>query len=89
MSDEMAEKLSTPSNGDEEKKSLTLTITLHPDWTVECSFPKNRLITRGMLAEAQAQLTKMDTLVTMADANGKVQASRGGINGLLKRMNGG
>ena len=88
MSDEMAEKLTPQSNGTE-KKSLSLTITLHPDWTVECDFPTNRLMARGMLSEAQAQLTKLDTLVSITEANAKVQAARGGLSGLVKRMNGG
>ena len=88
MSDEMAEKLNPPSNG-EAKKSLSLTITLHPDWTMECSFPTNRIIARGMLEEAQAKLTKLEMLSSVADANAKVQAARGGLSGLMKRMNGG
>lgn len=88
MSDEMAAKL-TPSSNGTEKQPLVLTITLHPDWTVECSFPTNRLMTRGMLSEAQAQLTKLDTLVSIAAANTKAQAARGGLSGLVKRMHGG
>ena len=86
MSDEMAAKKDAEVNG---KKSLQLLITLHPDWTIDVQFPQNRVLARGMLAEAQSQLTKLDTMTSLADQAAKAQAARGGLAGLRNRITGG
>ena len=88
MSDEMAAKKEAETNGNG-KKAIQLVVTLHPDWTIDCQFPSNQLMARGMLAEAQAQLTKLDTIASLADQAAKAQAARGGLAGLRNRITGG
>ena len=66
-------------------RSVTLAITLHPNGQVEFSIPQNKVLAHGLLGMAQEQLAKLSTMAELQQA----QQSRGGIGGLLKRMNGG
>lgn len=90
MSDEMAKQFETQkvpeTPGTPEGKSVTLSVTLHPDSSVEFRFPaKNKILSYGMVELARAQLDKMYLLAEMKD----MVSPRGGVEGLLKRMNGG
>lgn len=68
-----------------EGRSLTLSITLHPNGSVDYSLPTNKILAYGMLSMAHEQLTKMTILAEAQQAT----AARGGMAGLLKRMQGG
>ena len=90
MSDEFAKKVEgeppiqpgSPDSG----KSVTLMITLHPNGHIDFQLPMgNKILAYGLLECARAQLDKM-YLSAEVKASG---SPRGGMNGLLKRMNGG
>lgn len=87
MSDEVAKQFETskpevPQQG----RSVTLTVTLHPDGSIEFQLPlNNKILCYGLIECARAQADKL----YLIDEQKKVQASRGGVPGLLKRMNGG
>ena len=89
MSDDAAQHFSAqqpPEDGGTPKgRSLTLSITLHPNGQIDYSLPANRVLAYGLLGMAQEQLTKMTILAEAQQA----ASSRGGMAGLLKRMNGG
>lgn len=87
MSDAYAEKSSEElPEPPAQKRSVTMTITLHPDGSLELSGPlNNKLMAFGLLGAAQAQLTNVHIKSELAQQ----AASRGGMNGLLRRMNGG
>ena len=88
MSDEAAKSFETSSKEDgvkPEGRSVTLSITLHPNGQIEFSLPTNKVLAHGLLGVAQEQLTK---LAMVAEAQ-QATSSRGGMNGLLKRMQGG
>lgn len=90
MSDESAKHF-TASAPDrvlvpEPNRSLTLSITLHPNGQIDFSLPAgNKILSYGLLECARAQLDKTYLLEELKAA----QASRGGIAGLVQRMNGG
>ena len=66
------------------KRSIVLSVTLHPDGQMEFSMPaKNKILAYGMLECARAQL---DKIYLMQDA--KASQVPNGIDGLLRRMNG-
>lgn len=92
MSDEVAhqfEQQQTPGN-EEPGRSVTLSITLHPNGQLDLSGPlANKILSYGLLGAATSKLDEMWTLKTLEEQAVKAQASRGGIPGLLKRMNGG
>ncbi len=72
------------------QKSFTMTITAHPDGSLDMIGPlNNKVLSMGILAAAQAQLTEMWTKRNLVAEATKAQASRGGIAGIMKRMNGG
>ena len=65
-------------------RSMTLTITLHPNGQVECNFPSNKILAHGLLGIAMEQMAKMSL---MSDVQQQAKtANGGGLNGLLKRM---
>ena len=68
------------------QRSVTLSVTLQPDQSVQFQMPMgNKILAYGMLELARAQLDKLYLMEELQ----KSQASRGGIAGLVKRMNGG
>lgn len=88
MSDEVAKQFESQkpeapvSNG----KSVTLSVTLHPDGSAEFHFPgKNKILSYGLVELARAQLDK----IYLLDELKQSAPPRGGVEGLLKRMNGG
>lgn len=91
MSDEMAErveqeKITTPESVG--GRSVTLSATLHPNGQVEFSIPKNKIVAHGLVGMLSAELAKMEVFQMLAKSQDALK-SRGGIDGLLKRMNGG
>ena len=87
MSDEIAKQFQaeTPEKDAPQGRSVTLSITLHPNGQLEFSLPRQKVVAYGLLGCAQSELDKMNF---MSDLE-KQAASRGGVGGLLKRMNGG
>ena len=89
MSDEAAKHFEAQGSVQEEGKpsrSFTLLITMHPDGNLEISGPiGNDLLCYGMLEKARSQIQKLHLLADLK----RTQAKPGGIEGLLKRMNGG
>mgnify|MGYP001601223786 FL=1 len=87
MSDEYAEKVKEelqPVKPDVAGRSVSLTITLHPNGQIEFSMPTNKVMAHGLLGAAQEQLAKlamMQELQQMSKA-----ANGGGVAGLLKKM---
>jgi len=87
MSDETAKKFE-PTPAEETTKpsrSVTLSITMHPDGAIEFSIPQNKVLAHGLLGCAQEQMTKLSLIGEMQ----KAKATRGGVSGLMQRMNGG
>jgi len=88
MSDDAAKHFEVEKPGEEMPqggRSVTMTITLHPNGQMDFSLPTgNKILGYGMLECARA---KLDELHLIESAK-KAQASRGGVEGLLKRMNG-
>ena len=88
MSDEVAKSFEpspTPDGVKPEGRSVTLSITLHPNGQIEFNMPTNKVLAYGLLGVAQEQLMKL-AMITEAQ---QAASSRGGMNGLLKRMQGG
>ena len=87
MSDEAAQHFAnTPaSEPSTAGRSVTLSVTLHPNGQMDYSLPSNEILSYGMLEKARAKVDELALLRQMEQA----KASRGGMNGLLKRMNGG
>ncbi len=90
MSDDAAKHFESEASPEMAKaaqgRSVTVTITLHPNGQIEFNLPANKVLAHGLLGVAQEQLTK---LTLMAELQQQIPKSRGGIDGLLKRMNGG
>ncbi len=69
-----------------QQRSFMLSITLQPDGSLELSGPlNNKVLAFGLLGAAQSQLTMLHLKAELV----KAQKAKGGIEGLLKRMNGG
>ena len=87
MSDEVAKQFEAePPLLKSEGRSVTLSVTLHPNNEIYFQLPMgNKVLAYGLLEVARAQLDKLYFMHEMKTT----QASRGGIEGLLKRMNGG
>ena len=92
MSDETAKHFEVQQPGadgtasTQQARSFTLSITMQPDGSLELSGPLgNKVLAFGLLGAAHAQLTMLHLKSELLAA----QKSRGGIEGLLKRMNGG
>ena len=89
MSDEVAKQFETQKPQEipaEQGRSVTLSITLHPNNQIDFQMPMgNKILAYGLLECARAKLDEMYLMQTAKQA----QTSRGGVNGLLKRMNGG
>lgn len=89
MSDEVAkqfEKQQVPTvPGTPEGKSVTLSVTLHPNGEINFQLPAgNKILSYGLLEVTRAQLDKLYLVNEL-----KQSPPRGGVDGLLKRMNGG
>lgn len=91
MSDEVAkqfEKETTPETP--QGRSMTFSITLHPNGELELSGPiGNKVLSYGLLGAAASKLDEIYTIQALEAKVAKASASRGGMAGLLKRMNGG
>ena len=87
MSDTAAQHFSAPMPDGKSTglQSATLTITLNASGKMEYSFPSNEILSYGMLEKARAKLDELALLNRVQHA----QSSRGGMNGLLKRITGG
>ena len=89
MSDDTAKQFEVKSPTEQavkpEGRSVSFTITLHPNGQIEFSIPQNKILAYGLLGAAQEQMTKLSLMGEMQ----KAKASRGGIGGLMQRMNGG
>ena len=87
MSNEVAKAFEVPPSVEPPPagRSVTLSITLHPNGQMDFSLPSNEILAYGLLAKASAKLDELALIRNAASA----QASRGGVQGLLKRMNGG
>ena len=86
MSDEIAKIFEAQKPLEEHpKRSFTLMITLQPNGELELSGPlNNKVLAFGLLGAATSQLSNSYLKEELKQAS-----SRGGMNGLLKRMNGG
>ena len=89
MSDEVAKQFAEESHTKEpgpSGRSVTLSITLHPNGQIDFQLPaNNKILCYGLLESARAQLDKLYFL----DEQKAAKAAQGGVNGLLKRINGG
>jgi hypothetical protein len=89
MSDDAAKHFASETKDKPAGRSYTLTITLQPTGELELSGPlQNKVLALGLLAAATAQLTQAYTMNEVNTRVEKAAASRG-VNGLLKRINGG
>ena len=78
--DEEAKSIEVQPQG----RSVTLTVTLHPNGQIECNLPSNKILAHGLLGVAMEQLAKMSL---MSDVQQQAKSSNGGgIDGLLKKM---
>ena len=89
MSDDAAKHFETQTPetpGAPQGKSVTLSVTLQPNGTVEFQLPgNNKILAYGLIELARAQLDKMYLMSELKQAT----PPRGGVDGLLRRMNGG
>ena len=87
MSDEYAEKVKEelqPVKPDVAGRSVSLTITLHPNGQIEFSMPTNKVMAHGLLGAAQEQLAKLAMMQELQQMS--KSANGGGVAGLLKKM---
>lgn len=90
MSDEVAKQFeaqpSPATPGAPEGKSVTLSVTLHPNGEIQFQLPMgNKILCYGLIEMARAQMDKMVLMNELKQAT----PPRGGAAGLLRRMNGG
>jgi hypothetical protein len=89
MSDEVAKQFESQKQEEQvpsPSKSFTILITMQPDGNIEVTGPLvNDILCYGMLEKARCQIQKLHLISEQKRA----QAKHGGIDGLLKRMNGG
>ena len=65
-------------------RSVTLSITLHPNGQIEFTLPVDKVLAHGLLGAAQEHLAMQETLGRLQQM---AQAGNGGgIAGLLKKM---
>ena len=93
MSDDAAKHFEAQAPAESEQatpgRSYTLSITLQPNGALELSGPLgNKVLSYGLLGAAASKLDEMWTMKALEAVAAKAQ-SRGGVSGLLKRMNGG
>lgn len=82
MSDEYAKKVEAEPSPLPEGRSVSLTITLHPNGQVEYSLPSNFVLAHGLLGMASAKLTE---LMMVSDAR---KQNGGGLMGLMRKATG-
>ena len=88
MSDEIAkhfganapEELTQAAQG----RSITLTVTMHPNGQIEFSLPANKVLAHGLLGVAQEQLTKLALMAEMK----QIGEARGGLRRFLQQNGG-
>lgn len=89
MSDEVAKQFEAQNKqtpGTPAGKSVTLSVTLHPNGEINFQLPAgNKILAYGLLEVARAQLDKIYLTAELQQST----PPRGGVEGLLKRMNGG
>ena len=89
MSDEMAKRAEEELKATPQAtggRSVSLTITLHPNQQIEFNLPLgNKILLYGLLEAARAQADKL----YLIEETKRQSVSHGGIDGLLKRLNGG
>ena len=86
MSDDAAKHFESPPDSTPPPvgRSITLSITHHPNGQVEFHLPSNKVVAYGLLGMAMERLTCMSM---MQDVQSQAQrANGGGLNGLLKKM---
>jgi len=76
-----AEGVSLPGGNDQK---VQLIITMHENGRMDFSMPTQKVLAYGMLECARAQI---DKIFLIQEAK-KEKASRGGMSGLMRRMNG-
>ena len=87
MSDEYAEKVKEelqPVKPEASGRSVSLSITLHPNGQIEFSMPTNKVMAHGLLGAAQEQLAKLAMMQELQQMS--KSANGGGVAGLLKKM---
>ena len=89
MSDDAAKHFTAQGSVQEEgqpPRSTTLVITMQPNGNLEITGPLgNAILCYGILEKARSHIQQMHLMAELQHS----QASKGGIGGLLKRMNGG
>ena len=86
MSDEVAKQFEvqqpeTPQTGG---RSVSLTVTLHPNNQIEFNLPNNKILSHGLLG---ATLEQMIKLAVMAELQTLAKSANGsGLAGLLKKL---
>ena len=89
MSDDTAAKVDaepSATTGPPAGKSVTLSVTLHPNGQIDFQLPAgNKILAYGLVEVARAQLDKIFLLQEVKAS----PAAQNGMRGLLKRMNGG
>ena len=84
MSDAFAKQVEKEASPLPEGRSVSLTITLHPNGQIEFNMPTNSILAHGLLGRAISKLTSLEMIAEFNQS----QAVRGGLNGLLRKMGG-
>ena len=88
MSDDAAQHFETTKppevTQDAQGRSVSLTITLHPNNQIEFNLPSNKILAHGLLGCAQEQLAKLAFMEELQRLGR--HSNGGGLQGLLKKM---
>ena len=85
MSDAFAKQVEKEPSQLPDGRSVSLTVTMHPNGQVEYNLPTNLVLAHGLLGMAAAKLTELQMTMEFKTK----QAARGGLDGLLRRATGG
>lgn len=89
MSDEIANSFEEQDKSETQPnasgRSVSLTITMHPNGQIEFSMPSNKVLAHGLLGAAQEQLAKLAVMSDVAQAKEQIRGGNG-LAGLMKRM---
>ena len=85
MSDEFAKQVEKDASPLPDGRSVSLSVTMHPNGQVEYSLPTNLVLAHGLLGMAAAKLTELQMTMEFKTKQGV----RGGLNGLLRKATGG
>lgn len=88
MSDEVAKQFEQEKSPSPlpEGRSVSLTITMHPNGQVEFNIPQNLVLAHGLLGMASAKLTELQLI---SEAKRQQVARGNGVEGLLRKIRGG